>query len=112
MNALVVQQFHWILAALAAGMLFALAGGLLLARGGPARDQAGDDRSDASARHQVLPHVMLLLVALAVAAGVLLLLPAALILRYIAGLPVLGLLLAAVALITAALVYAWRARPF
>ena len=111
MNALVVQQFHWILAALAAGMLFALAGGLLLARGGTARDQAGD-QSDASTRHQVLPHVMLLLVALAVVAGVLLLLPAAMILRYIAGLPVLGLLLAAVALIAAPLVYAWRARPF
>jgi len=112
MNALVVQPYHWILAALAAGMLVALLGGVLLARREAVFDLDGDGQSEASARRQVLPHVMLLLVALAAAAGVLLLLPAAMIVRYISGFPVVGMLLAAVALITAPLVYAWRARPF
>jgi len=112
MNALVVQPYHWILAALAAGMLIALAGGLLLAGRAPATEAAADVEAEAAARRQVLPHLMLLLVALAAAAGVLLLLPAAMILRYISGLPVVGMLLAAVVFITAPLVYAWRARPF
>ena len=111
MNALVVQQYHWLLTALAVGMLVALASGVALARrevpDGPA-EAAPED----AARRQVLPHVMLLLVALAVATGILVLLPAAMILRYIAGYRVLALLLAAVAIITAPLLYAWRARSF
>lgn len=55
---------------------------------------------------------MLALVALAAGAGLALIIPAAMIVRYFPTWQVLVLLVAAVALIAAPLGYAWRTRPF
>ena len=55
---------------------------------------------------------MMLLTALAVGAGVLLLIPAGMILRYFPHWQVAAMLIVAALLLTVPLVYAWRTRPF
>lgn len=61
---------------------------------------------------QVLSWVMPLLVAATVMAGLLLLLPVAIIIRFFPGGPVAVLVTGAVLLLLAPLLYAWRSRPF
>jgi hypothetical protein len=60
----------------------------------------------------VLPAFMMVLAALAIVAGVLLLIPAGMILRYFPSWRVAAMLIAAVVLLGVPLVYAWRTRPF
>ena len=68
---------------------------------------------DASAgAKQVLPPVMLMLVAMVVIAGMVLLLPVAMVIRFFPGGPVAVLVLSAVLLLSWPLLYAWRSRPF
>lgn len=112
MDALAVERYRYLLTALGAGLMVALVLFALLSRRPPAAELAEDPSADAGARRQVLPHVMLMLVALASGAGVMILLAPAMILRYFPGWQVSALVLAAVAMLAAPLVYAWRSRPF
>jgi hypothetical protein len=109
MDALVVEQYGYLLAvlvgALAAGSVL-----VLILNGRAAATRAGADEA-AVARPRNLPNVMMLLVALAVGAGILLLLPAAMVLRYFPHWRVGALLMGAAVILGAPLLYAWRARP-
>jgi hypothetical protein len=111
MDALAVERYRYLLAALGAGLVLALVLFALLARRPPASPPV-ESAPELGARPQVLPHVMLMLVALAVGAGVIVLLPPIVILRYFPGWQVTVLVLAAVALLGAPVLYAWRSRPF
>ena len=112
MDALAVERYRYLLAALGAGLVLALVLFALLSRRAPTPVSSDASTTDTSSRPAVLPHVMLMLVALAVGAGVILLLPPVVILRYFPGWQVTVLVLTAVALLGAPLLYAWRSRPF
>lgn len=71
-----------------------------------------DSRQHGPGAAGVLPTFMMLLVALAVGAGILLVVPAGMILHYFPSLRVGLLLAAAVLLLAVPIVYAWRTRPF
>jgi len=110
MDAVVIAQYRYLLAALAGGALLGLVAALGAGRRGGPPEATGP--APESQLRQILPHLMLLLVAVAAGTGFLLLLPAVTILRFFPGLPVTVLVLFAVALLGAPLLYAWRARPF
>ena len=72
--------------------------------------KTGDAPQPASTA-QVLPWVMLLMVAVTTFAGLLLLFPVAMIIRFFPGGPLAVLVTGAVLLLLAPLLLAWRSRP-
>jgi len=112
MDAFAVERYRYLLAAIGIAMLVATIAGAWLARRPAPAELADDDPALSASRITILPHIMLLLVATAAGTGLVLLLPAAFILRFFPGWPVAILVIAALTLLTAPLVYAWRARPF
>ena len=112
MDAAVVHQYRFLLALLAGGLVLATLVAFALSRGASRPAEPPRLSADAAARRHLLPHVMLMLVALAVSTGVMLLLPAAMIIRFFYDLRVVAAALACLAVLGAPLVYAWRARPF
>ena len=110
MDASAVERYRYLLAAFAAALVLGLLAAVYLSRrSAPLARGAEPSRPGTT---QLLPPVMLMLVALVVGAGMVLLLPVAMIVRFFAGGPVAVLVLGAVLLMSWPLLYAWRSRPF
>jgi hypothetical protein len=103
------NQYVYLLIVLAGAVAVAAVLAGLLSRARP-RDPAPDHRDPGSAG--LLPAFMMLLTGLAVGAGLLLLIPAGMIIRYFPHWQVAALLCGAVVLLALPLAYAWRTRPF
>jgi hypothetical protein len=111
MDALATLQYLPIMVVFAAALAAALVGGAILARLGSLRPPPKPD-APAPGGAPVLPNVMLLLAGLSLGVGLLLLLPAMMILRYFPSWQVDAILIVGAAILAAPALYLWRARSF
>jgi hypothetical protein len=112
MDAAVVEQYRYLVAVIAAGLLFGLIVTTLADRAATGLFSADAAAPPPSGAPPTIPHAMLALVALAIGAGSLLLLPVLLVVRFYGTWQVLVAVLTGLALLAAPLLYAWRTRPF
>jgi hypothetical protein len=103
------NQYIYFLIVLAGAVVFAALLAGLLSRARP-REVVPDHRESGSPG--LLPAFMMLLAGLAAVTGLLLLIPAGMIIHYFPHWQVVAILCGAVVLLALPLAYAWRTRPF
>ncbi len=112
MDATLLQRYGIVLALIGAGLVAGATAVALAGRGGAPPPEADVEATPGAPVTPPASLALLLLVALAGAAGILVLLPAALVVRFYGTWQVLVAVLTALAWLAAPLVYAWRVRPF
>jgi hypothetical protein len=113
MDDTILPQYRVLLLLIGAGLVFALAAVSLVSRDPNPVHELPDDAPPApEGSPSAISYAMLLLVAMASGVGVLILVPALVVLPFYGAWKVVALVLGAGAFVAAPLLYAWRTRPF